>query len=320
MEGMRKIALSKFLQPEVPQFLDHVVRITKKHNPEELHLKETLDLLIQQQANAAQLKWPYGAHPLTVSLNHLHAKRLSYAALINTKLRMIDKAHFYEMQQSVMIARPTVRFYLSYLGQKNSTTVNMSIKGFFLHLKKEPAIENALIDLGMKAYLDELQKANIEHNKIWMERHGDISKRPNVDSLQVEREVKKILRFFFEQIDSYHSAYKHLDYGPLISELNGVLKNYSRLINLRTTINKRRRTKKTEVEGNKVDNFDKVSAKEKKSEIMPMTDATTVKEPKSVTISNQDTPPVQDKKKKQDGAIHNLIKILKPSAKGKNLT
>lgn len=241
-----KIALSKLLKIEVPRLLDQVLVVLEQHNLEELHLDTMYNVLLEQKANANLLIDPYGSHPLTSTLNELHAKRLNYASLIYSKLQYLDKPHFHETLHLVKKTKPIVKHYLSYLGQKSRNTVLDSIEAFFQYLKDEPEVEEALIALGLQSYLEELQQANDEHEETWLQRLTDISQRPEVDTVKTKKKVQKAMRRFFDQVDSCQSIYKDVDYQPLISELNELLTKYSKMINTRAAINKRRAKKAKE--------------------------------------------------------------------------
>lgn len=187
---------------------------------------------------------PYGPHPLTETLNKMHAKRLSYATMINSELEILDKPHFYDTLNLVKIARPKVKFFLSNLGKKSRDNVLDSIEAFFIRLDNEPQVKEALIALGLESNLDKLKKANIEHEKTLMLRTKSISQRPKVNTRQVMREAQKVIRWSLEQIDSCQATYTGLDYRPLINELNMVLTIYSK--NIRTRMAKNKRNKKNE--------------------------------------------------------------------------
>lgn len=248
MVETRKIALSKLLKIEVPRLLDQVLVVLEQHNLEELHLDTMYNVLLEQKSNADLLVDPYGSHPLTSTLNELHAKRLNYASLIYSKLQYLDKPHFHEVLHLVKKTKPIVKHYLSYLGQKSRNAVLESIEAFFKYLKDEPEVEEALITLGLQPYMKELQQANDEHEETWLQRLTDISHRPEVNTVETKKEVQKAMRRFFDQVDSCQSIYKDLDYQPLISELNELLAKYSKMINTRAAINKRRARKAKENE------------------------------------------------------------------------
>lgn len=239
---MKKIALSKLLKLEVPRFVGEVIRIVSKYDTKALNIDSTFQLLVNQQSNVALLTVPYGPHDLTELLCQLNLKRLNYAAIITTQMRALEKVELEKTKQLVKVARPSVRLYLNYLRQNNQTYIQEMINGFFIHLRENPEVHCGLVELGFKFYLDELQSANITHEKVFLERLESISKRPRVDSRAIQKEVQGILRILFEQIDYYQYAYKSLNYEPMINELNGLITRFTNLINTRATVNKRKTT------------------------------------------------------------------------------
>lgn len=265
MMETKKIALSKLLKLEVPELIEQTVEILSRHNPEKLKLDGIYGILLDQKTEVKQLIDPYGPHPLTKSLNELHAKRLSYATLIVSKLQNLDKEHFRETLNSVQTVRPLTNFHLAYLGQKKRDAVYQSIHAFFVELDEQPSINEALVSLGLQPYMDGLKQTNIEHEEMWIERFRDKAERPEVNTRQVMRRAQKVLRWFFDQVDSCQSIYNDLDYTQLISELNTVLSKYSRNINTRKTVNKRRRKKDEEIKDEVLANEASTKAIEYKS-------------------------------------------------------
>lgn len=130
----KKIPLSKLLKLEVAPLLDHFIHSLERHNPKKLHLDGIYDFLLDQKSKVAYLIDPYGPHPLTERLNKMHAKRLSYATMINSELEILDKPYFYDTLHLVKIARPKVRFFLSNLGKKSRDNVLDSIDAFFINV------------------------------------------------------------------------------------------------------------------------------------------------------------------------------------------
>ena len=244
MLEVKRIAFSRLPKMDTYILLKGVVDIVKSHNPSTLRLKESYELLVEQQIKSEVMTFPNNSHWLTKVLTPLHKKRLKYAALITTQLRSLEKADFEETRQWVADAKLGVRTFLTYLGQKRQNEVYDSIDSFFSYLAANPEVQEAFAKLGLQIYLDELQKTNNEHRKLYKRRALEIKERPRDDSRIVERETQKILRLFFDELESYQRVFSELDYAPLVSDLNEIMTKYSKLLKTRITINKRRAAKK----------------------------------------------------------------------------
>ena len=235
---IKRISLSKVLKLELPELLNDVLRIIEKYKSEHQYLEKIMSILKEHQQLTDLLEVPRKAHPLTEKIQLMREKELQYVGAIVSHMQFIVRADIDSMRHSASIAKPVVKRFLSGLRKNNESVINQIIKQFLGHLKKHPEVENALSDLGLQPFVDELRKVNVEKLKLMSMR---ISKpKPKVDSRFIQKKVQGDLRFVFDAIDAL-SAYKEKsNYGPLIQELNQLLTRYATIIHTRKTHNKRR--------------------------------------------------------------------------------
>lgn len=243
MTKIDKIALTKLLKLEHPQFVNQVTACVEKHNPKALKLLDAYEILKDQCNKMKLLITPYGPHPLTENIHKMHLKRLKYSAAITLQMDMFKKLDFNESRELVRLAHPVVKVHLHYLRQNNRAIINRTIDVFFKRLEDIPEEKHALEMLGLKYCLDELLRANDEYYKLCTVRSKQLSERPKIDSSGIQKEAQYVLRAFFEQINFYQFTYKDIDYTPLISELNRLIASFTTLINTRATRSKTRKKK-----------------------------------------------------------------------------
>ena len=79
------------------------------------------------------------------------------------------------------------------------------------------------------------------------------------------------MRYVFDNINRYQRTFKDLNYEPLINELNGQLTVFSKNINLRTTLNKKKakQANKSDKKDNKTTTNTKNIAQNKQSSNLP---------------------------------------------------
>ena len=246
MIEVKTIPLSKILKIDLSILLENTILILEAHNPEALRLQDIYEVLKQQEAKVQIFDFPYGEHKLTPELAKLHKKRLKYASLIYAHVNTLANVDDKETQQMAEIAKRLPKLHLTYLGQKTISDVNSKIWLFFSLLKLDDYCEDrkAFVGLGLQSYLNELQKTNTEYNRISNERTRDKKERPPTGDPLLEKETKKIIRMFFEQVNSYQLVFKDIDYAPFIKMLNIELTKHSKLIKTRLATNKRRARKK----------------------------------------------------------------------------
>lgn len=304
MVKIQQIALTNLLKLELPQFVKQVTKCLEKHNPEALKLKDTYELLKDQRSKMALLKVCYGKHPLTEQIRQLHLKRFEYSSAITSQIIFKSKMGLGDTRKLAQLAHPIVKLHLYYLRQNNQFEIDQIITIFFKQLNENPEILNALETLGLKYYLDELKSANDLHYKLSNERSSDISQRPKIDTLAVQREAHYVLRGLFEQINFYQFTYRDIDYSKLIGEINGLLSRFSGLIHTRKTCNKTRKNKvkADEAKVQPADNKPKVETKtlETNIEVIPND---------SEAENDNPMPPVAKKRVTQNISHQNLLRI-----------
>ena len=316
---IRKIAFTKLRKLEVYTFYNEVVTVIKEYDAKAMHISDTCDVLLAMQPKAQLLRLTdrdCGPHQLTPVLDKLHEKRLKFAATITNQMRTLEKADLPDERDMVKLTKPIVYRYLNYLRQKDKDTILSRTSGFFYEMKLQPAVKDALIKLGFKTYLDELETANIGHEKTYVKRRAQLSRRPKGSTLPVQRELQNILSILFEQVDYNQHVYKDIDYSKLITALNHTIAVYTKLIKTRDTQRKNKKKKAIENEQAALEEKPRIGSVEK---VQPEKDNST-SAPSSIINVNEkqnDKPANTDKKKKgEDKPINGLLHILKKPDKG----
>ncbi|HTN68254.1 MAG TPA: DUF6261 family protein [Dysgonamonadaceae bacterium] len=312
MAKIERIALTKLLKLELPQFIVKVTAIVEKHNPKTLKLENSVELLHRQCDKMKLLEVPYGPHPLTQRIYKLNIKRLEHAAAISMQVNMHKKLDIPDKRELVSIAYPAVRDHLHYLRQNNQPTIDRIIDLFFNYLRDNPEVQNALERLELNYNLQELQKANNEHYKLSLIRSEEISQRPKSVSVAIQKEAQYILRAVFEQINFYQFSYENVDYSQLISELNRLIARFKGLVNTRASRGKTRK-EKTHIENRK---------KETATESLSKTASTKVNKERSTKEKelfkkyvNTITSSVIEEETQKNVPLQGLIRILKLPSK-----
>ncbi len=244
MIEIKTIPLSKLLILEMNPLMGNVIRILKSHNPELLRLTDTLKVLEDEELQTKKLDVPYRGHALTETHQKLHEKRLSFAAYISQKLRSIYTGDYNNTREYSEIAYPFMKIHLEYLREETRWGAETKIEVFLTGLKLNPEMMEVFVKLGFKKDLEELERMNDECNAIYSLMQKQKSERPKIDKKAILKDAQSTLRYAFHQINRYQRTFKHLDYSPLINELNEQLTVFSKNISLRTTLNKKRANEK----------------------------------------------------------------------------
>lgn len=334
---MRSISLSKLLKTELPELVTSVIRTVEKHDPQSLHLDGVLQMLKHSKTQIDTLEVPYGPHPLTNRINKLHQKQLEYAGSISDQMQAIARIDLMGAKKEVKIANLMVRRHLIGLRKNNQRVVSIILDQFFDKLDEELEVSDALRSIGLQLYIDELRRIHTEYKRLYDERDDSLAERQKAkESKQIQKDGQGVLRGLLEQVDLAQKTYKHLDYEPLITELDVILASYTNLIKTRATYNKKRAVAKAKaiaeaqskvhilsvngketgsviIDREKKERNVKSAVKKEKRGNQPQKNKTTLKAEK---LKNRDVDDsahseISKKQQKGDNLIGGLLNILK---------
>lgn len=242
MVELKKLSLTRILKLDLRLLIEDIVETLEMFDLDALRLQATYEVLKYQADKMQVIDTPYGKHDLSDEIAKQHKKRVKYGALINMKIKALEKVDCDETEHKSKIARRLSKKHLTYLGQMKHLEVTTAIGMFFMSLTSDSCVEEreAFASLGLQPHLDELKEANAAYQALTLQRTNDTNNRPPTGDLALENETKKVLRGFFDQLSSYQKTFVDIDYEPLINTLNFTLTEYSKMIKTRLAANKRK--------------------------------------------------------------------------------
>ena len=235
---VKNIRLSKILKLELPELVGEVVRIVEKHNPDHLGLRGIQDLLKNDQQQIKQLKLTPTSYPLTEKVQLLREREFKCVGAIVSHMSFIVRANIKSMVSAAIVANPVVKTYLSGLRKNNESVVNEIIYQFLEHLDTHPEVYDALSDLGLSVFVDEIRKLNAQKIVLIVKRDEYVLKsKPEVNSRAVQKKARYNLNLMFGVINSLNAYKDKPNFDPLIRELNVLLTRYEIIINMRKAHN-----------------------------------------------------------------------------------
>lgn len=238
---LKVISLSKILKLELPELVNEVVRILEKYNPDDLGVRGVYNLLKNDQQQTKLLKVTVTSNPLTEKVQLLREKEFKCVGAIVSHMHFIVRADIESMRPAARIAMPVVKSYLHGLRKNNESVVNEIIHQFLELLNDHTEVYNALSDLGLQPFVDELKIVNGEKMKLVAKRDEYIAKnKAKANSRAVQKEARNNLKLMFDVIWALNASTNDPNFDSLISELNVLLIRYETIINTRKTHNRNR--------------------------------------------------------------------------------
>ena len=241
MQKIKSIQLSSLKKYELPDFAESVINVIEAFDPEVLKIKETFDLLADQEEDIDILRWEYGPHEITSEMNTLRVKRAAYAAVISSQARALSHVDVEGSDAGIKSVGMIADLYLTNLRRHNERTIQGKLLEFFRHIDAREELEAALASMGLSSHVDSLRSVHSMMNEQWKKRDTSIAGRPSANFPSITKSVRNALSNLFAHINLAQIKNVELDYSLLISELNKKITHYTSLINSRMTASEKKK-------------------------------------------------------------------------------
>jgi methionine-rich copper-binding protein CopC len=236
MQKILRIKLSQTRKADFKTLYESVVEIAEKYNLEELHVSETLNKMKEALPQVNYLDEPEIKSPLTVKLNEICNTRDKLASSIylqlNALLKTGDDATVKAAEELFSLANRT----LVHFSRKSLTTQYAHAKQFITEVEESEELKQAVATLGMEATIDKLKKTQQLLNTTDSNRRRMKTMRKKADTVQIKRELYRLMSNFFTAVEGAALEYPSLNYDPLIQELNDVITKQRSKSALRSTL------------------------------------------------------------------------------------
>lgn len=226
---MKKVKLSfnftRLWNTEYPLFIERMVEIVSKNNPEHLGLKKAYDRLNALVPELKNLQTYARASSITDSITAVDKKRdhlIGGLTKIVSGYKLIDLPNYSDSAKKLYLS---LSKYSKGFSKENYTSQTEKTKQFLEETNKNAEVSNAITNLNLSHIVTELKNANEEFERLFRSRTEEISSRPNVDVKALRAKIDDAANKLFAAIEFSITEYEDRDYTPLVSQLTELL-NY----------------------------------------------------------------------------------------------
>lgn len=251
---VKLMAFTKLRKLEVYSLYKEIMEVLQAHDLKQLRIDNSCEVLISMQSKAELLNLQesdMGGNDYTPQMDVLHEKRLKFANVISSQMRVWELASFEHQKELLKLVKPTVEKDLYYLSRKDRVAVEETINQFFIDIEKYPKVNAAMIELGLQSHIDELQTANSDYKKLHLKRNSELTASQTGSTLVFQRELLRLIKVLLQQIDYNQHLYTNVNYTKIIGELNQIVVTYSKKVKTRNT---KRKNKNENNDDDKNDN------------------------------------------------------------------
>ena len=235
MKTIVKIPLGALKNEEFFQVGDQTLVAIESNNAEALKLRGVVNLFVESLVTARTKTEQQRMHPLSSTITGLAEHIDDVVMAIMNINRGHKRAVPTEQKSSAVITVPFIERSLSGFLSQNSFVKSEWLKTLFDEMDSNSALSAALTAMSLKPLLDDLRQSRTElvakRNQRTREKLPLLAE---TNMAQVQH-AKRMLRNLFTAIETNALLEPELDYEPLIANINGIIVEVMRVVNMRRT-------------------------------------------------------------------------------------
>ncbi len=233
MNTFSKIPLGTVKDSEFFQVGDQTLAAVESNNAEALKLRGVYNLLAESLETARSKAEPVRKHPLSDEITGLNHEVDALLMAVTNINRGHKKAVTADLKSAAELTVPFIEKNLSGFQTKNNLEKSECLLNFFKEMDGNNALIGALEALSLKPLLNDLR---LKQNELIAKKAlRNKEKLPSVTEtklLQVQQ-AKFLFRKLLSTIETNALVEKELNYKPLIDNINNILAEANKVVNMR---------------------------------------------------------------------------------------
>ncbi len=236
-----RLHLTHLRNSEYSIFVNQLVEILSKYDPEALHVKKAFEKLTAMLPILAKIKIQDQSNALTKSVRDTAAERAILFTAIVRIVKAMRKLSIPAIAPHVVVLK---RFLDIHGRAIAKTSYNISTQRTINLLDDYDAkadVKTAAEALNLAIIFGELRKVNTRFEILYMQRLESDAAIEKVDSHAIRRELNIVLTDFFDAFEFCSSEFDDQDYITPAKELNELIGNCKTMLKARTTRSRKSR-------------------------------------------------------------------------------
>ncbi len=230
-----RLTLKSLWNSEYTIFINQVINIVTKYQPEKLHLTKAFNKLAAFKPDLEKIKVQELGNAISTLLSNLDKER---DILIDVIIAQVDTLGKVDLPSITPHVEVLTRFFDIHGRDIATTPYNPEtkrIKDLMVDYKKKEDVLLAAETLNLKILFEQLEKVNTIFDEKFMQRTEEISAAEKIDTRAKRSEIDEALREFFEAFEFCSREYDDLNYETPANELNNLVGYYKAQLKARAT-------------------------------------------------------------------------------------
>lgn len=232
---VNRLQLKNLWNSEYTIFVNQVVGIFVKYDPEKLHLQKAFGKLLNVLPNLEKVKAQELSNALSNSLQELDSERDTLHNGIAAQVKMFGKLSISWVAPHVAVLKRFLKIHGRDIASANYNSATERTIKLLADYDAKPDVIKAAEALHLKILFDQLGVVNTQFANLYLQRAEEDGDKEKVDTRAIRNETDKVLTAFFNAFEFCSSEYDEPDYTTPANRLNEVIDLYKTLLKARAT-------------------------------------------------------------------------------------
>jgi hypothetical protein len=232
---INRLQLVRLWNSEYSIFVNQIVTIFQKYNPEELHLQKAFGRLTALLPKVDKIKAQELSNILSNSLADLDNERDTLIKAIFAEVKTFGKLSLPSIAIHVDVMKRFLDIHGHDIHLANYNSATERIRDLLNDYDAKAEVRAAALALNLKILFDQLLMVNTQFASKFMQRAQEEATSEKIDVRGIRAETDKVLTSFFDAFEFCSHEYEGLDYATPTSELNDLIGYYKTQLKARTT-------------------------------------------------------------------------------------
>lgn len=229
-----KFSFTRLWNSEYPLMMERIVEIVNKHNPAHLHLDKAYQRLATLRPHWEQIQVQAKSSGITNQITETDDLRDRLTTFIFKQVKQYKTLGIEPHLTHAKMLDVWVKKYSLGLVTENYTSQTEKTQQLLNEAENTPEIRNNLEALGLMPFIIKLKEANTQFEQLFRNRTEEIAKTSSIDIKTIRKNTDEAVNKLFMAILFCKEEYEHLDYNPLINELQELLNYHKTQIKTRS--------------------------------------------------------------------------------------
>ena len=235
---INRLQLNHLWNSEYTRFVNQVVDVFDKYDPEKLHLQKAFGKLLHVLPDLEKVKAQELSNAHSNSLQELGNDRANLIKAIFMNAKILGRLRLLSVAPHIIIIKRFLKIHGSDISDANYNSATERTIKLLVDYEAKADVKAAAEAAGLKLLFDNLSVVNTQFANLYLLRAEEDGDKEIVDTRAIRNETDKILTAFFNAFEFCSSEYDEPDYTTPANRLNEVVDLYKTQLKARATRSK----------------------------------------------------------------------------------